>query len=69
MWVAVRSYETSVDNQFTRQYNPEDSSEHILGGLPGLMTTVSRFRYGEFDGSIMFNLQSYIIAYCERNWA
>jgi hypothetical protein len=24
---AVRTSETSVDNQFTRQYNPEDSSE------------------------------------------
>jgi hypothetical protein len=23
----VRTSETSVDNQFTRQYNPEDSSE------------------------------------------
>jgi hypothetical protein len=25
---AVRTSETSGDNQFTRQYNPEDSSEH-----------------------------------------
>jgi hypothetical protein len=25
---AVRTSETSVDNYFTRQYNPEDSSEH-----------------------------------------
>jgi hypothetical protein len=25
---AVRTSETSVDNQYTRQYNPEDSSEH-----------------------------------------
>jgi hypothetical protein len=25
---AVRTSETSVDNHFTRQYNPEDSSEH-----------------------------------------
>jgi hypothetical protein len=24
---AVRTFETSVDNHFTRQYNPEDSSE------------------------------------------
>jgi hypothetical protein len=24
----VRTSETSVDNHFTRQYNPEDSSEH-----------------------------------------
>jgi hypothetical protein len=28
MMEAVRTSETSVDNQFTRQYNPEDSSEH-----------------------------------------
>jgi hypothetical protein len=27
MMVAVRTSETSVDNLFTRQYNPEDSSE------------------------------------------
>jgi hypothetical protein len=26
---AVRTSETSVDNHFTRQYNPEDSSEHL----------------------------------------
>jgi hypothetical protein len=28
MMEAVRTSETSVDNNFTRQYNPEDSSEH-----------------------------------------
>jgi hypothetical protein len=28
MLEAVRTSETSVDNLFTRQYNPEDSSEH-----------------------------------------
>jgi hypothetical protein len=28
MMQAVRTSETSVDNHFTRQYNPEDSSEH-----------------------------------------
>jgi hypothetical protein len=27
MMEAVRTSETSVDNDFTRQYNPEDSSE------------------------------------------
>jgi hypothetical protein len=27
---AVRTSETSVDNQFTRQYNPEDSSEQQI---------------------------------------
>jgi hypothetical protein len=25
---AVRTFETSVDNHFTRQYIPEDNSEH-----------------------------------------
>jgi hypothetical protein len=30
MMEAVCTSETSVDNQFTRQYNPEDSSEQIL---------------------------------------
>jgi hypothetical protein len=28
MMEAERTSETSADNQFTRQYNPEDSSEH-----------------------------------------
>jgi hypothetical protein len=30
MMEAVRTSETSVDNHFTRQYNPEDSSERNL---------------------------------------
>jgi hypothetical protein len=30
MMEAVRTSETSVDNLFTRQYNPEDSSEHLV---------------------------------------
>jgi hypothetical protein len=29
MMEAARTSETSVDNHFTRQYNPEDSSEHL----------------------------------------
>jgi hypothetical protein len=33
MMEAVRTSETSVDNHFTRQYNPEDSSEHQFGRL------------------------------------
>jgi hypothetical protein len=28
MMEAARTSETSVDNHFTQQYNPEDSSEH-----------------------------------------
>jgi hypothetical protein len=31
MMEAARTSETSVDNHFTRQYNPEDSSEHQKG--------------------------------------
>jgi hypothetical protein len=31
MLEAVRTSETSVDNHFTRQYIPEDNSEHQLG--------------------------------------
>jgi hypothetical protein len=34
MMEAVRTSETSVDNHFTRQYNPEDSSEHQLLNSP-----------------------------------
>jgi hypothetical protein len=30
MMEAVRTSETSVDNHFTRQYNPEDSSEQKM---------------------------------------
>jgi hypothetical protein len=30
MMEAVRSSETSVDNHFTRQYIPEDNSEHVV---------------------------------------
>jgi hypothetical protein len=30
MMEAVRTSETSADNHFTRQYNPEDSSEQDL---------------------------------------
>jgi hypothetical protein len=38
MMEAVRTSETSVDNHFTRQYNPEDSSElgwnfHVITDL------------------------------------
>jgi hypothetical protein len=33
MMEAVHTSETSVDNHFTRQYNPEDSSEHNITSL------------------------------------
>jgi hypothetical protein len=34
MMEAVRTSETSVDNHFTRQYNPEDSSEQHYYSSP-----------------------------------
>jgi hypothetical protein len=33
MMEAVRTSETSVENHFTRQYNPEDSSEQSVHNL------------------------------------
>jgi hypothetical protein len=33
MMEAVRTSETLVDNHFTWQYNPEDSSEHVADGF------------------------------------
>jgi hypothetical protein len=33
MMEAVRTSETSVDNHFTRQYNPEDNSEQVTVSL------------------------------------
>jgi hypothetical protein len=30
MMEAVRTFDTSFDKLFTRQYNPEDSSEHYI---------------------------------------
>jgi hypothetical protein len=41
MMEAVRTSETSVDNLFTRQYNPENSSEQSLMILRQLRQTVS----------------------------
>jgi hypothetical protein len=38
---AVRTSETSVDNHFTRQYNPEDSSELLSSSVSdGCLETV-----------------------------
>jgi hypothetical protein len=45
MMEAVRTSETSVDNHFTRQYNPEDSSEHqSLLERPALAVAAERQR-------------------------
>jgi hypothetical protein len=42
MMEAVRTSETSVDNQFTRQYIPEDNSEHHLSDICFCMHLDSR---------------------------
>jgi hypothetical protein len=43
MMEAVRSSETSVDNHFTRQYNPDDSSEHHTRRRENLKSQYSLF--------------------------
>jgi hypothetical protein len=40
MMERVRTFETSVDNHFTRQYNPEDSSEQHKRLLAPISTFV-----------------------------
>jgi hypothetical protein len=42
MMEAVRTSETSVDNHFTRQYNPEDSSEHHIRRRENLKSHMRR---------------------------
>jgi hypothetical protein len=39
MMEAARTSETSVDNHFTRQYNPEDSSENYVQVVYTMITT------------------------------
>jgi hypothetical protein len=43
MMEAARTSETSVDNHFTRQYNPEDSSEHHTRRRDNLKLTKNLF--------------------------
>jgi hypothetical protein len=47
---AARTSETSVDNHFTRQYNPEDSSEHHTRRRENLKSHVVLFIYSLFKG-------------------
>jgi hypothetical protein len=50
MMEAVRTSETSVDNHFTRQYNPEDSSERDLINLANKsFEIVTEFKYEYLD--------------------
>jgi hypothetical protein len=56
MMEAVRTSETSVDNHFTRQYNPEDSSEQIIvtyavkSGKMGSEWILGRLAWGVWIG-------------------
>jgi hypothetical protein len=46
---AARTSETSVDNHFTRQYNPEDSSEHHTRRRENLKSHTDVHNAEEFD--------------------
>jgi hypothetical protein len=39
---ALHTSETSVDNHFTQQYNPEDNSEHYMSPA-----TLNKLKHGE----------------------
>jgi hypothetical protein len=43
MMEAVRTSETSVDNHFTRQYIPEDNSEHQVLTLHNIQMVYSMY--------------------------
>jgi hypothetical protein len=52
MMEAVRTSETSVDNHFTRQYNPEDSSEHHTRRRENLKSYNVTFHSDDDGGSM-----------------
>jgi hypothetical protein len=56
MMEAVRTSETSVDNHFTRQYNPEDSSEHHTRHRENLKSQIQNASAltGEVDGTYSY---------------
>jgi hypothetical protein len=60
MFRVVRTSETSVDNYFTRQYIPEDNSEHqkylSFQGLPVGQSHVVLFESGSLFTQCAFNL-------------
>jgi hypothetical protein len=63
MMEAVRTSETSVDNHFTRQYNPEDSSEHEIQ----LYTKQQNKRPSTVTLRLHFLTCSYIGLYSDSN--
>jgi hypothetical protein len=52
MMEAVRTSETSVDNHFTRQYNPEDGSEHHTRRRENLKSHIPSFINFHFEHSL-----------------
>jgi hypothetical protein len=70
MMEAVRTSETSVDNQFTRQYNPEDSSEHHTRRRENLKYHIARhypssnFRILE---SVFFSVKTCVVVNSNLN--
>jgi hypothetical protein len=56
MMEEARTSETSVDNHFTRQYNPEDSSEHHIKCSFSLINSAIDFLFtsvfGDFTSQV-----------------
>jgi hypothetical protein len=53
MTEAVRTSETSVDNHFTRQYNPEDNSEHHTRRRENLKSHIAHVSGRRIQGSYL----------------
>jgi hypothetical protein len=51
MMEAVRTSETSIDNHFTRQYIPEDNSEHHTRRRENLKSHTSKMSYRKHYGT------------------
>jgi hypothetical protein len=51
---AARTSETSVDNHFTRQYNPEDSSEHHTRRRENLKSQTLHFTITKINWLTLF---------------
>jgi hypothetical protein len=58
---AVRTSETSVDNHFTRQYNPEDSSEHHTRRRENLKSHVQKLGFIKYIISICFAFNPFTV--------
>jgi hypothetical protein len=53
MMEAVRTSETSIDNYFTRQYIPEDNSEHHTRRRENLKSHVDTFDYLALQSAVL----------------